>query len=60
VRVTTSDEHGITEEEFEAAKAHLLERYGLIPPSLQSVIDRGGRFRLADPAAREHASRGPV
>ena len=45
--MTTSDEHGITEEKFEAAKAHLLERYGSIPPSLQSVIDRGGRFRLA-------------
>jgi hypothetical protein len=37
----------ISEEEFEAAKADALRRWGIIPPSLQRVIDRGGRFRLA-------------
>ncbi len=38
------DEYDITEEELEAAKTELVERYGAIPPSLQSVIDHGGRF----------------
>ena len=40
----------ISEEEFEAAKADALRRWGIIPPSLQRVIDRGGRFRLVTQA----------
>jgi hypothetical protein len=38
----------ITEEEFEAARREMLDRFGEIPPSLQKVIDRGGRFRRGD------------
>jgi len=37
----------ISEEEFEAAKADVLRRWGAIPPSLQRVIDHGGRFGRA-------------
>lgn len=43
------DEFEITLEEFEAAKAHLIERHGAIPSSLQRVIDLGGRFGRAEP-----------
>jgi hypothetical protein len=38
------DEHDITEEQHQAARAHLIERHGAIPPSLQSVEDHGGRY----------------
>lgn len=34
----------ISDEEFAAAKAHCLKQFGEIPPSLQRVIDMGGRF----------------
>jgi hypothetical protein len=37
----------ISEDEFEAAKADALRRWGAIPPSLQRVIDLGGRFGRA-------------
>ncbi len=37
----------ISDAEFDAARAHLLAAYGRIPPSLQRVIDAGGRFRRA-------------
>ena len=36
----------ITEDEHQAALARLTERYGEIPPSLQWVIDHGGRIGL--------------
>src|SRR5258708_3682251 len=39
-----TDEYDITEEVQEAAKPELVERSAAIPPSLQSVIDHGGRF----------------
>lgn len=38
----------ISDEEFEEAKAVLIERHGAIPPSLQRVIDNGGRFSGPD------------
>jgi hypothetical protein len=38
------DEHDISDEEFEAAKADAIDRFGKIPPFLQHVIDSGGRF----------------
>lgn len=41
------DPYQISDEEFEAAKAGVTARYGSIPPSLQKVIDMGGRFGLA-------------
>jgi hypothetical protein len=41
------DPDAISEEEFEAAKADVLRRWGVIPPSLQLVIDHGGRFGRA-------------
>ena len=53
--VLPPDEHDITDEEFEAAKRGLIERHGTIPPSLQSVIDHGGRFARRD-AEREEWS----
>ena len=34
----------ISDEEFEAAKAEAIARWGVIPPSLQRIIDQGGRF----------------
>jgi hypothetical protein len=34
----------ISDEEFRAARADALARWGAIPPSLQRVVDRGGRF----------------
>lgn len=34
----------ISDEEFEAAKADVIARFGSIPPTLQDVIDKGGRF----------------
>jgi len=37
----------ISDEEFEAARADVIRRYGKIPPSLQRVVDRGGRFGMA-------------
>lgn len=40
------DPEDISEEEFGAAKADALRRWGVIPPSLQRVIDHGGRFGL--------------
>lgn len=45
-----ADEADISEEEFEAAKQHLLDTRGSIPDSLQRVIDRGGRFRRVRPS----------
>jgi hypothetical protein len=41
---STDDPWEISDEEFEAAKAALIEKHGAIPPSLQRVIDQGGRF----------------
>jgi hypothetical protein len=38
------DEHDISDEAFEAAKADVMARFGVIPPSLQRVVDQGGRF----------------
>ncbi len=38
--------YDISDEEFEAAKAHVIAMHGEVPPPLQSVIDRGGRFGL--------------
>jgi hypothetical protein len=43
----------ISEEEFEAAKADAFRRWGAIPPSLQRVIDLGGRFGRADALAAD-------
>jgi hypothetical protein len=40
------DPYEISDEEFEAAKADLIERFGAVPPTLQRVIDRGGRFGM--------------
>ena len=42
--ISADDPAEISEEEFEAAKADVLRRWGAIPPGLQRVIDRGGRF----------------
>ena len=39
----------ISDEEFELAKADALRRWGVMPPSLQRVIDRGGRFGFVIP-----------
>ena len=55
--LTPVDDRPITDEEFEAAKAHWLERGG-IPPSLQRVIDLGGRFRLGARAGESEAREG--
>ena len=49
--ISADDPDGISEEEFEAAKADALRRWGAIPPSLQRVIDRGGRFGRVTTAA---------
>jgi hypothetical protein len=40
------DPYDISDEEFAAAKADLIERFGAVPPTLQRVIDRGGRFGM--------------
>jgi hypothetical protein len=42
----------ITEQEFELARAEAIERFGTLPPSLQRVIDVGGRFARACNRAR--------
>jgi len=52
------DEHDISDEEFEAARADLIARFGAIPPSLQRVIDMGGRFGRA--AAGEEPGDAPA
>ena len=44
--VLPPDPHEISEEEHEAAVAGLVERHGEVPPSLQRVIDHGGRIGL--------------
>jgi hypothetical protein len=49
--ISADDPDEISEEEFEAAKADVLRRWGAIPPSLQRVIDRGGRFSRATTGA---------
>jgi len=52
------DEHDISDEESEAARADLIARFGAIPPSLQRVIDMGGRFGRA--AAGEESGDAPA
>jgi hypothetical protein len=43
----------ITDAEFERAKAEARERFGdTLPPVLQRVIDRGGRFARSGNRAR--------
>ncbi len=49
LRLPVPDEFDISEEQFEAAKAHLIARHGAIPQSLQRVVDLGGRFARVDP-----------
>jgi hypothetical protein len=36
----------IGDEEFAAAQADLIRRFGAVPPALQRVVDRGGRFGM--------------
>lgn len=43
----------ISNEEFEEARTVLIEQHGAIPPSLQRVIDHGGRFGGPDAAVVE-------
>lgn len=49
------DKWDISEEEHQAAVADLIERYGEVPPSLQHVIDQGGRIsrRVGDEPSPE-------
>jgi hypothetical protein len=47
LHTAVNDDYDISAEEFDAAKTYLMERYGEIPPSLQRVADRGGRFKRA-------------
>jgi hypothetical protein len=47
--IIVAEDGDISEEEFEAAKADALSRWGAIPPALQRVIDHGGRFGRAAP-----------
>lgn len=55
VEVLPPDEHAITDEQFEQAKQDVIERYGTIPPSLQRVIDHGGRFARVHPDVKFNA-----
>ena len=41
---SSTDPYDISDEEFEAAKTEAITRWGVIPPSLQRIIDQGGRF----------------
>jgi hypothetical protein len=45
--VSQAGNYDISEDEHQAARADLIERFGELPPSLQSVEDRGGRFGRA-------------
>jgi hypothetical protein len=48
------DDWEISDEEFAAAKAEALERFGVMPLSLQRILDMGGRFgRPARQSARD-------
>lgn len=40
------DHDDITEAEHQQAVTYLIRKYGKVPPSLQRVIDRGGRIGL--------------
>ena len=39
-------EFDISDAEFEAARQHAITTYGTVPPSLQNVVDHGGRFGM--------------
>lgn len=42
----------ISDEDFEFAKAEAVARFGALPPTLQRVVDRGGRFARSGRRAR--------